>query len=135
MMMKVEIKLPDRVLYEACRSWIEQQGQQAIPYAALPPQGAVVFIDGDPICCGWLYVTDGTCGVAFLHNVATNPVASPVSKAIAIKHGFYFMRQLGLLNRCTIILGSISNNKLLKLAHRLGWKADSNQTTNVSLSI
>ena len=133
--MNIEIKLPDRELYETCRGWIEQQGQQAIPYAALPPQGAVVFIDGTPICCGWLYITDGTCGVAMLHNVIANPAATPAIKAIAIKHGFRFIKQLGSLNCCTIILGSIADNKLLKLARRLGWNAETSQTTNVSLTL
>lgn len=133
--MKIQARLATNGDAVMVSGWMRRRGKLAWDPRTLPPTGVVMEIDGVPCAAAWLFITDGYCGVGFLHNLATNPDVSAARRMAAARGLMDVMRGIGLQNGCHIIFGGIRDKRLLKTARRLGWMAGDEMETPVFLKI
>lgn len=133
--MKIQARLATDEDAAIVSGWMQRRGKLAWDPRTLPPTGVVMEVDGVPCAAAWLFITDGYCGVAFLHNLATNPDAPASWRASALLGGLEVIRDIGLQNGCHIIFGGIRDKRLLQAARRLGWQAGDELETPVFLKI
>lgn len=107
--------------YDMLASWWVGHGWQAVPMRVLPPLG-VVF--GDK-AAGWAYMDNGSCGVAMIEWLVTNP-AKGLSAAKGLGNVLEFLEsELRRMDYSTI-LTTCRQESLARLLARHGFqKTDS----------
>lgn len=131
--MKIEAKPATAEDYERIKWWFDVHGVEPVDARVLPPVGIIVSVDDVECACAWLYTSDGACGVGFLHHIGTNPRASEVHRAVALKRGMGAVEAAAHELGMKVIFGTINDMRFLKVAQKLGWEAGS-QTNHVGIS-
>lgn len=131
--MNINVKSANREDYDRIKCWFDTHGFELLDSCVLPSIGIIVEIDSKECACAWLYQSDGACGVGFLHHLGTNPHVPENIRAIALKRGMEAIKEIALSLSIKVIFGTISNDKLLGVAQKMGWEIGS-KTNHVSIS-
>jgi hypothetical protein len=107
--------------YQTVSGWKEQRGLGILCENALPPDGVIVEMNGEPVAASWLYLCHGI-GVAFWEGLVTRPGLSLRQSREACAHCVGLLKTIARANDVGLIK-TYTTDAIAQEAMKLGFMA------------